>query len=382
MARKRRLAGEGSIFERKDKRGGWVGQINLGWQAGKRVRKVVYGRSADEVREKMTALVRDRDLRILPKTGSSPTIADFLKDWLASIKSSIRVRSYERYDGIVQRHLKPAIGRIRLEKLTPTDVQRLLDSKLEAGLSARTVQAIKIVLGAALKQALRWQMVPRNVAQLVNSPRAQSKEMRVLSPEQARAFLTASHGEPLHAVYLLALSTGLRRGELLALKWDDIDLDKGMLSVRRSLGRSVTEGIVIAEPKTRQGRRSLHLSAQLVGALRVHRKNQLERRLQAGADWKDTGYVFTTGIGTSLDPRVIGIDFKRVLEKAELPSVRFHDLRHSAATIALSQGVHPKVVSEMLGHSRISLTLDVYSHSLPTLQAEAAERMALALFGG
>jgi integrase len=376
MARKRN-AGEGSIFQRADRR--WCGQIDLGWRDGKRIRKTVYGTTADAVLEKMEKLTHDRRLGLLPASGSSPTVERFLKDWLASVKSSLRVRSYEAYNAIVENHLTPEIGRIKLEKLTPMHIQRLLDSKLEAGLSPRSVSAVKIVLGAALKQAVRWQMVARNVAYLVAGPRVRSREMRVLSPEHARTFLTASEGEPLHALYFLALSTGLRRGELLAVKWEDVDFEKATLSVRRSLGRSQTAGIVIDEPKTTHGRRTLHLSAPVISVLRLHRKAQLERRLLAGPKWHDAGYIFTTGVGTSLDPGVIGDDFARILAKAQLEPIRFHDLRHSAATIALSQGVHPKIVSEMLGHSRISLTLDVYSHSLPTLQAEAADKIAAAL---
>jgi len=222
-------------------------------------------------------------------------------------------------------------------------------------------------------------MVARNAAELVDGPKVPHREMRFLSPEQARTFLAACKSEPLEGLYLLALATGLRRGELLALKWEDIDFDAGKFSVRRALGRSSTQGIVIAEPKTPQGRRTVRLSSPLVAALKSHRKRQLEQRLQAGAEWREGGYVFTTGIGTTIDPRKLAINYRRMLTKAALPAIRFQDLRHSAATIALSQGVHPKIVSEMLGHSRISLTLDVYSHSLPTLQAEAADRMAVAL---
>ena len=376
---RKRNAGEGSIFLRAD--GRWCGQIDLGWRDGRRARKLVYGKTAGEVRELMTKALRDRDLGMLSASGSNPTLQRFLDDWLASVKNSLRVRSYERYEGIVRVHLSPAIGRVRLDKLTSAHVQALLDSKLASGLAPRSVQACRIVLGAALKQGVRWQMVGRNVAEFVNGPKVRNAEMQVFSPEQARRFLAACQGERLHALYLLALSTGLRRGELLALQWNDLDLDAGTLSVRRSLGRSSAQGIVIAEPKTPQGRRTVRLSAPVVTELRVHRKRQLEQRLSAGPEWRDGGYLFTTSIGTTLDPRSLGQDFRHICEKADLRLIRFHDLRHSAATIALSQGVHPKIVSEMLGHSRISLTLDVYSHSLPTLQVEAADKIASALTG-
>ena len=326
----------------------------------------------------MTKKLHERDQGMLPATAG-PTVAQFLENWLSSVKSSLRIRSFERYKSIVEKHLTPDLGRMKLDRLTPAHIQAMLDAKLASGLAPRTVQAMRIVLAAALKQGMRWQMVAWNVAGLVDGPKVPYREMRVLSPEQARTFLASCQGERLEALYLLALATGLRRGELLALKWEDIYLNAEKLSVRRTLGRSSTQGIVIAEPKTAQGRRTLRLSSPLVAALKAHRKRQLEQRLQAGPEWREGGWVFTTSVGTTINPRGLGIDFGRMLTKAALPAIRFHDLRHSAATIALSENVHPKIVSEMLGHSRISLTLDVYSHSLPTLQAEAAERMAAAL---
>jgi integrase len=376
---RKRGQNDGSIFQRKD--GRWSAVLSLGWRGGKRVRKHLYASTAEEVRQAMTKALRERDLGMLPMAGASPTMERFLEQWLTSRNSSLRVRSREAYAAIIRRHLVPAIGRVRLEKLTPGHVQSMLDARLAAGLSARSVLAVRIVLVAALKQGLRWGMVSRNVAELVSGPRAVNAEMKVLSPEQARQFLIACRGDELEALYWLALSTGLRRGELLALKWQDLDFERGVLSVRRALGRSTSEGIIIAEPKTPQGRRTVHLSAPVIAVLRAHRKAQLERRLQVGPEWQEADFLFTTGIGTTMDPSSLGKSFKAMLTKAQLPAVRFHDLRHSAATIALSQGVHPKIVSEMLGHSKISLTLDVYSHSLPTLQVEAADRIASALAG-
>lgn len=374
---KRRGSREGSIFQRKD--GRWCGQIDLGWQNGKRGRKLIYGKTQGAVRELLTKALHDHDRGML--SADNPTVQRFLEDWLASVKTSLRVRSYERYEGIVRKHLVPTLGRLRLDRLTPAHVQALLDAKLASGLAPRTVQGCRIVLVAALKQGVQRQVVSRNVASFVPGPKVRNAEMQVFNPEQARQFLATSQGEPLHALYLLALHTGLRRGELLALKWEDLDLDAGTLSVHRALGRSMTQGIVIAEPKTPQGRRTVRLAAPVVSVLRVHRKRQLEHRLMAGQEWHEQGYLSTTSRGAAIDPNALGRDFRRVCALAGLPAIRFHDLRHSAATIALSQGVHPKIVSEMLGHSRISLTLDVYSHSLPTLQVEAADKIAAALGG-
>jgi integrase len=226
---------------------------------------------------------------------------------------------------------------------------------------------------------MRWDIVPRNVASLVKGPKTTHHEWTPLDISQARQFLAACQESRLEALYVLALSTGLRRGELLGLRWEDIDLNAGTVSIKRSLQRTSTRGLVFEPPKTALSRRTIKIGANVKAALKVHRVRQLEARLAAGMRWRDTSTVFASGIGTSLDPRQLTIDFRRMLAKADLPLIRFHDLRHSSATLALSQGVHPKIVAEMLGHSRISLTLDVYSHSFPNLQAEAAEKMASVL---
>jgi integrase len=230
------------------------------------------------------------------------------------------------------------------------------------------------VLVQALNQAVRWNMISRNSAALVRSPKAPRPAIKPLAPEQARQLLVSMKGEPLETLHQVVLTFGLRRGEALGLKWDDIDLDRATLAIRRTIGRA-TSGIVVQEPKTASGRRTLKLPQSLTAALKAHRKCQLERRLLAGPDWQDTGYVFTTSIGTHLDPSKPGADLDRLLGNAGLEHVRYHDLRHSAATFMLVQGVHPKVVADMLGHAKVGLTLDVYSHVLPSLQAEAAGKV-------
>ena len=376
--KRRRAAREGLVRQRKDRR--WEGRIFLGWKDGKRRLKYLYGRSQAEVVEKMNQLRHDADRNLLPSTGASPTVRNFLAEWLASLESTgLRARSWERYEGVVRLHLIPTLGSIRLEKLRPGHVEGLLAAKLRGGLAPRSVQQIRMVLGMALDRAVRHQLVPRNVAALAEGPKAPHREMKVYTPEQATTFLDACRGEPMEALYWLALSTGMRRGELLALKWEDVDLDGARLSVQRSLGRSTRRGIVVEAPKTAKGRRNIRLIAPTVVALRAHYKRQLEVRLKAGPDWRDGGFVFTTGIGTTIDPRGVGLDFRRILAKAGLPAIRFHDLRHSAATIALLLNVHPKVVSEMLGHGKVSVTLDLYSHVLPSMQDEAAKKIEEAL---
>ena len=376
MKTKRRGQNEGSIFERKD--GRWCGIISLGWRDGKRRRKAVYGSTAAEVQDKLTPL-KSKKLSGLPIETDRRTVARFLVDWLASVKSSVRVRTFEAYESTVNKHIVPQVGRVKLEKLGPQDVQALLDAKLASGLHPRTVTGIRLVLCYALNQAMRWELLSRNVAALVKGPKIPHREMKVWTEDQARKFIECCDSERLGALYVLALYTGLRRGELCALRWSDVDLDTRVASVRRSLQRTRTAGLVFEEPKTEKARRSINLAPAVISALRAHRKRQAETRLAAGSLWQDKGLIFPTGIGTPMDPRALGIDYDRMIEKSKLPRIRLHDLRHTFATIGLGQGVHPKVMSDMLGHSKVSLTLDVYSHALPSFQTEASEKIAQAL---
>lgn len=223
-------------------------------------------------------------------------------------------------------------------------------------------------------------MIVRNPCDGVTPPRPARSEMHPLTQEQATAFLAATRDHRHHALYVLALSTGMRQGELLGLRWQDVDLDAGQLGVRRTLQRQREAGLVFSEPKTARSRRTIELSRPAVVALREHRRKQLETRLQLGPEWQDHGLVFTGLFGSPVDPSHQTAVFKQALKEAGLPVIRFHDLRHTAATLLLSRGVHPKVVSEMLGHTTITLTLDTYSHLVPTMHQQAPREMD-ALFG-
>ncbi len=380
MRHGRRGRKEGSIYKRAD--GRWAGAIDLGYSTGRRKRKVVYGLTRSEVFDKLQKKLAEQSQGFPIASVGRLNMERFLNDWLATIKPNVRIRTYERYETIVRLHLVPPMGHIRIERLTPVHVQALLDEKLAAGLSPRTVQSIRIVLRSALQKAVKWQMLARNVADVVDAPRMVNREMCALSPSEARTFLIAATDDRLYALYLLGLACGLRRGELLGLKWSDLDLDAKTLAVRRSLGRSIN-GIVIDEPKTARGKRTVKLADSIVAALRAHRAAQAREHLKAGAKWQpDSEWVFTTSIGTAIDPRNLVSEFHDLLKRSKVSTaINFHGLRHSYATIALAAGVHPKIVSETLGHSRISLTLDTYSHSLPTLQAESADRVANVLVG-
>ena len=225
---------------------------------------------------------------------------------------------------------------------------------------------------------MKWNIVARNAAALTDAPRAVPVNIRAFDSDEARRFIDAVSGERLEALYLLAVTLGLRRGEVLALKWTDVDLDAGVVHVRASLQR-VNGSLQLSEPKTRKSRRQLPMLEFVAKALRLHRMRQFEARLLVGPEWRDAGFVFTSGIGTPVDPANLLDDFKRILKKAGLPSIRFHDLRHSAASMLLALNVHPRVVMELLGHSQISLTMNTYSHVVPDLLREAVVKLGAAL---
>jgi integrase len=370
----KRANNEGSIYKRGD--GRWVASVSL--ERGQR--KYLYGRTRQEVGRKLTAALKARQDG-LPLAGERQTVRRYLESWLESARPSVRPRTWERYEQYVRLHAIPELGHLTLAKLGPQHLQRLYASRLESGLSATSVAHLHAVLHRALGQAARWGLVPRNVASLATPPRIRRQEMATLSPEQARALLETAQGDRLHALYVVALSTGMRQGELLALKWRDVDLDAARLQVRATLQR-VGDGFDFAEPKTARSRRQVALTATAIAALRRHRVAQAEERLRMGAAWEDNDLVFANEVGRPIEAtNLIRRSFHPLLERAVLPRIRFHDLRHTAATLMLGRGVHPKVVAEMLGHSQIAVTLDLYSHVTPTMQREATAALDAVLRG-
>lgn len=388
----RRTKGEGSIY--KDPRNGrWVGMLDLGWRDGRRLRKTVRGESKRAVADELTRLRAERQRGIVPLTDERTTVASFLEAWLTDVRGSIRPSTFVSYEGHVRLHITPAIGRLKLTQLTPQHVRGLLESAARAGRSPRTAQLTHAVLRRALGQATRDGLVARNVASLVQAPRVTRTEIQPFAPEEARAFLAAVAGDRLEALYTVALALGLRQGEALALRWSDIDLESGRMSVRGTLSRTPRQlrgddagrgtRYQISEPKTARSRRTLTMPRLVVTALREHRRRQLEERLWAGSRWHDEwDLVFSTTIGTPLDARNVSTAFARALDTAGLRRIRFHDLRHSAATLMLAQGVPARVIMETLGHSQIGMTLNLYAHVLPSLQQEAADRLDAVLGAG
>jgi len=305
------------------------------------------------------------------------TVAAFLHQWLEdTVRPSTRPSTYSSYASIVRLHLEPGLGHLPLARLSPQQVQAFLNAESRSGLSPRSVAMERAVLRGALGRAERWGFVTRNVAKLAEPPRVPRRQVMPLSPAQARIFLEAIRGDRLEALYLVALGVGLRQGEILGLGWSDLDLGAGTLTVRHALQR-VEGKLILVEPKSVTSHRTVALPALVHEALRAHRIRQLEERLGAGARWHDDprDLVFVSTVGTPLDGITVTRRFQALLKSAGLPHQRFHDLRHAAASMMLTQGVAARVVMETLGHSQISLTLGTYSHVSPALGRAAAERM-------
>jgi integrase len=314
-----------------------------------------------------------------PVAVQKEKVGEFLRRWLEdSARPRIKPRSYERFDELIRLHIAPALGSVRLEKLTAADVQRLINAKRREGYSAQTVTHCRNVLRAALNHAMRWGLVPRNVATLVDVPRIERPAIKAMSADDARAILRASQGTPFEAIYALALSTGARRGELLALRWLDLDLEAGRLSIIRSLQR--LEGrLQLTEVKTSKSRRTIPLPQYAIRALRAHRARQAQQRLAAGPEWQDGDLVFANRIGGFVEPVSLHRNFRCVLLKAGLPAMKFHNLRHGAATLMLREGTPLKLIQELLGHSSIAVTSGFYVHLDDEFKRQGADALDRAL---
>lgn len=364
----RRCNGEGSIYKRND--GRWAASVSLG--DGRR--KTYYGKARQDVSQKL-AKARYEVQQGLPVVPEKETVGAYLDRWLGEVaKPTIRPATHEGYERMIRLHVRPAIGKIRLARLSPDHLSRMYAGLLSKGLSPKSVRLIHAMVHRSLKQALRLRLVAVNVSEAVDPPRLEHREFRALSPEEVKRLISAAKGDRNEALYILALTTGMRQGELLGLRWADVDLDGAFLAVRQQVYR-VRGKWVFTEPKTAKGRRTITLPPMTVEALRRHRVIQSEERLKA-SDWDDTDLIFPNRHGRPMEKQnLMRRSFRPLLERADLPRIRFHDLRHSAATLLLSLGEHPKVVQERLGHSTIMVTMDVYSHVMPSLQRQAAERL-------
>jgi len=309
------------------------------------------------------------------RTERVPTLAEYLEYWLyQSVKPRVRPLTFAGYSVNVRKHLVPALGKIRLDRLTPQHVQGMINARLEAGFSPKTVAYAHQVLRTALELAKRWDLIDRNVASMVDPPRRERPKIHPMDPNQARAFLDSIRGHRLEALFSVALSMGLRQGESLGLRWTDVDLPAGSLTVRNQLQR-IDGRLTLVEPKTERSHRTIAIPRSVIDSLRDHEARQLAEKLWAGSKWVDSGLVFTNRSGGPLQARRVIEEFHKALGAAGMERIRFHDLRHSCATLLLVQGVSPRVVMEILGHSEIAMTMDTYSHVVPELQREAANKM-------
>lgn len=308
-------------------------------------------------------------------SGPQVLLSEYLAQWLIASKDSVRPKTHIQYRQIVEQHINPMLGQIKLSDLRPEMIQAAYNRKTAAGVSARTVRLIHSVLRSALNQALRMGLIYRNPATVVYQPKLKETEMKVLDENQVRSLLITAKGHRLEALFKLEVTSGLREGEILGLKWSDIDWENHQLKVQRQLQRVPGMGLMFSEPKSAAGKRMIMLGSQTIVSLKAHSSRQYAERVFSGDKWQENDMIFPSTIGTPLEPRNLFREFKDLLRKANLPDIRFHDLRHTFATLALSQGVSVKVVQEMLGHSDASMTLKVYSHTTPGMQKEAAKKM-------
>ncbi|MBE3591532.1 MAG: tyrosine-type recombinase/integrase [Thermoanaerobacter sp.] len=358
-----------------------------------------------EAQKYLAKKIVEYDTGTLPIDETNITVKDYLKKWLETKKSSLALKTYNDYEQKIRLYIDPAIGNYKLLKLTPLIIQNMYNNMLEQGLSARTIRYTHTVLNEALKQAIKWQMLRYNPCDGTTLPKQAKKEMKVLTPEQAKKFLEACVYNRWGILFELLLISGMRPSEALGLKWEDIDWKNNRIAVQRTLTR-VKNNWQLKEPKTPQSRRTIPLPREVMNDLKEHRKQQSEEKLKAKEyinydkdknkfkpeKWEeklkdpkvyvDYGLVFATETGRPLDLANINYQyFKPLLKNAGLPNIRLYDLRHTCATLLLLAGENPKVVSERLGHANITLTLDTYSHVLPTMQEEATQKLKQMLFG-
>jgi len=320
------------------------------------------------------------------------SVKEYLKkEWLPAVKATIRPSTYGSYVQHVDCHIVPHIGTVKLQKLTGSQVNALYSKLAESGkkdgkkgLSPMTIHHVHACLHKACKDAVRWGHISRNPLDAADPPRKKSegtREMRTWTKEQLKAFLDAVKDERLSPLWHTIAMTGMRRGEAIGLRWSDVDLEAGRLSVRRALIPSGRE-VIVSEPKTIKGRRVIAIDPGTVEVLKAQAARQLDEQNDWDEAWTDSGLVFTLENGAALDPESVSRYWRQAVKKSMLPSIRLHDLRHTHATLALQAGIHPKVVSERLGHATISITLDTYSHAIPAMQEEAAALIAGLVFAG
>jgi integrase len=370
----RRGNNEGSIYQRAaDQR--WIGVALLGYdQLGKPNRKSVTAKTRNEVVQKLKKLRRQIEDG-LPAPDTALKVSQLFNRWFEDVlRHQVAPSAASNYRTIAVNHILPTLGNKRVADLKVTDVDRLLSKKIDSGLSSSTVRRIRAVLSQCLDQGIRWSLVSSNVASLSRAPKMVRAEGRTLTPAQAKHFMTCLKGQRNGALYALMLSTGLRRGEVLGLMWKDLDVEGGVLKIKRQLKRE--DGVLLtSDTKTARSRRSVNLPAPMLAELLEHAERQKSEKRSLGRSWTNSGYIFTSTVGTPIEPRNLNREFKTICRDAGLGDWHPHELRHSAASLLLAQGVKLQVVSQVLGHASIRMTADVYGHILDPDREDAAKAM-------
>ncbi|HEY6539795.1 MAG TPA: tyrosine-type recombinase/integrase [Ktedonobacteraceae bacterium] len=369
--RRPRAHGTGSVFQRKDRKGKqWVAQLVL--ENGK-TRQRYFTTQSEAATALNEMLYQQRQGKLA--TGPRQTVKQYLEYWIEIHRASVKVSTYVLYRRLLDNHILPELGNYQLQSLTVDQVQAFYAKKQQEQLAPRTLHNFHAILSTAFKDAVKWKRLSVNVCEHVTLPRISKYEVKPLDQEQAKRLLDVARGGRLECLLTLALVSGMRVGEMLALRWGDINFEEKSLQVRHTVNFIEGYGFVETEPKTESSRRTIALPQVAVDTLQQHRTTQLTTRLKAGADWQELNLVFPNEHGGYLGRAWVQKHFKRLVEQAGLPPMRMHDLRHSAATILLSMKVDAKVVQEILGHANISMTLGIYGHVLPSMQKDAVDAM-------
>jgi integrase len=363
MAR-RRGNNEGSIYKRKD--GRWCAQVSL---SGRRITK--YGKTQRECREWVKQTL-DKIEHGLTFEGTQLSLERYMEGWLSGKELSRRPSTVVNYRRYLDLYILPALGRMRLQAILPVHIRQLyLRMQLE-GKGARTIQLVHVTLRCAFAQAVKEGLLGHNPLDAVERPKVETKQFQIFTEEQARTFVSAARGHPYETLFYLALTTGMRKGEVLGLMWTDVNWEKATLRVERQLQPVYNGGGALAPTKTRAGRRQIKLGKGAMAMLEAHRQRQENARLLAGDRWQEHGMIFTTGIGTYINQSKVSQEFKRILRENGLPDIRFHDLRHTSISLLLDMGMPVNTVQSRAGHSKASVTTDIYGHAMARSQEQAA----------
>ncbi|MDN9011061.1 site-specific integrase [Brevibacillus laterosporus] len=354
----------------------WSFAISLGVdpETGKRKQITKSGfktkKEAEAACAEMITKYENGDLTISKKQS----LGSYLEFWLENYaKNKLRSSTYANHEIAVNSRIKPVLGAVDLDKLTPIKVTKYLSDLQKENLSADYIKYLHSVLKKALNQAVKWQLISKNVMDNVDPPRLEQKEIVTWSPEQANEFLDYARKDKYFIAFVLAIYTGMRRGEILGLRWKDVDFEQAKISIQQTLYRPAKQGITFQEPKTKSAKRRISIPNFVIDELKAHKVRQNKNKLQYGEGYQDFDLIVAYDDGRPQDPRNLLRHYERLIKGCELPPIRFHDLRHTHATMLLQLGEHPKVVSERLGHSRVGITMDVYSHVMPDMQKDAAD---------